>query len=198
MKKASFLLFLGIIVLVLIGAYTGYVFWQKSTSTTELKKVEKSVTEYQNQVLQKESEQITKAIAAKQMTNSLKLTSIKWSDVIKKIRATIPKENGVPLVQVQSYSGAQDSAISMNVKTLPDREKPYFDVADLIKSFDESDLFADAFVPSISSGTNDKGKEILTFLLSAKYAEKKADDELEAALSDVLSESLDESVPVSR
>ncbi|MEK7086041.1 MAG: hypothetical protein AAB953_03440, partial [Patescibacteria group bacterium] len=146
MKKASFLLFLGITVLVLIGAYTGYVFWQKSTSTTELKKVEKSVTEYQNQVLQKESEQITKAIAAKQMTNSLKLTSIKWSDVIKKIRATIPKENGVPLVQVQSYSGAQDSAISMNVKTLPDREKPYFDVADLIKSFDESDLFADAFV----------------------------------------------------
>lgn len=190
MKRVSFLLFLGVIVMVFFAGYSGYVFWQKSANEGELQTLTASITDYKNKVLEKESAQITKAINAKQTVKELKANLIKWSKVINQIRSTIPKEDGVPFVQILSYSGSSGSDISMNVKTLPDREAPYFDVADLIADFTDSKSFADVFVPSISAGTDEKGKEILTFLVNMKYVRTTEDEELEKALSEVLDESL--------
>lgn len=170
MKKLSLLLIVGVIVLVLTGAYSGYLFWQKSASNSELKRVEKSLTDLQNQVLQFENKKVVQAINAKKTVNTLKDEMVQWSKVIKKVRATVPKEDSVPLIDILSYSVSAGKTINMNAKTFPGTENPYLDVADLIKSFDDEGAFLETFVPSISAGLNDSGEEILTFIFSTMYS----------------------------
>ena len=57
----------------------------------------------------------------------------------------------------------------MSIKTLPEQDEPYLDIASFIKYFDESDSFVNNFVSSISSGTDEEGEEILTFSFSNSY-----------------------------
>lgn len=170
MKKISVLLIVGIIVVILTGAYGGYLFWQKSASNSELKRVEKSLTDLQNQVLQFENKKVVQAINAKKTVNTLKDEMVQWSKVIKKVRATVPKEDSVPLIDILSYSVSSGKAISMNAKTFPGSENAYLDIAELIKSFDDESAFLETFVPSISAGLNDSGEEILTFIFSTMYS----------------------------
>lgn len=170
MKKVSLLLIVGIIVVILTGAYTGYLFWQKSASNSDLKIVEKSLTDLQNQVLQFENKKVVQAINAKKTVNTLKDEMVQWSKVIKKVRATVPKEDSVPLIDILSYSVSAGKTINMNAKTFPGSENPYLDIADLIKSFDDEGAFLETFVPSISAGLNDSGEEILTFIFSTAYS----------------------------
>lgn len=170
---------------ILIG-YSGYVYWQKSASESGFQVLTKSITDYQVKILEKEKAK--KAISAKQTVDELKASLIKWSKVINKIRSTIPKDEGVPVVQILSYSGSSGRDISMNVKTVPDREAPYVDVADLIAVFVDSKSFTDVFVPSISSGTDEKGKEVLSFLVNMKYVQLTGDEEIKEALTEVSDE----------
>mgnify|MGYP001581118401 CR=1 FL=1 len=183
MQRTSFLLIIGIFLVVLVGGYTGYQVWQKSANEQELQKIEKSLEEAKREALKNENQQIGKALSAKQTVSKIKESNVKWSEVIKKVRATIPKKSGVPVVNVLSYSGSANSGISMNVKTLPTSDGLYDDVSDLIKSFDDSDSFVDSFVPSISVGEDDEGRKILTFSFSTKYLVK---ENLEEALGEIL------------
>ena len=187
MKRFSVLMLIGVAALVFVGGYSAYVFWQKSAVEADLKLLDKSLTSASEQLLQNENQQILQAISAKQTVNNLKFDIVKWSEVIKKIRSTIPTRSALPLVEVLSYSGSSAKDISMSVKTLANSEKPYFDVADLIQAFTEEKSFVDVFVPSISSGTDEDGNEVLTFNLSMKY---RSDDELKSSLGDILNESL--------
>lgn len=172
MKRTSTLLIVGIIALIITGSYTGYLFWKKSASEAELKKVEASLSDYKNEFLKYENKEVLEAINAQKTLANLKKDTIEWSKVIKKIRKTIPTEDGTPLVDILSYSGSSSNEISMNVKTFPKRDKPYFDAADLIKAFDNSEFFVDSFVPSISSGIDEEGNQILTFVFGTKYVEE--------------------------
>lgn len=172
MKRTSTLLILGILVVLVCASYTGYLYWKQSSIAEELKRVEGNLAEYQNRILQFESKEVLEAINAKKTLADLEGDMIEWSKVIKKIRKTIPKEDGMAIVEVLSYSGSASNEISMNVKTYPDRDKPYFDIADLIRAFDESTSFEDGFVPSVSSGIDEEGNEVLTFLFGAEFVEE--------------------------
>ena len=190
MKRISFLLLIGIFLLVGTGLYGGYLFWQKSSLDGELKTVEKSLKEYQAKVLENENQQVVKAVNAKKTLDLIKADMIQWSKVIKDVIDVVPKDDdGVATVDILSYSGSSATDLSMNVKTLPDVEDPYGVVADFIKSFSESKVFADAFVPSISSGSDDKGRDILTFLFSSKIV--KQSQNFEEAISGILEESIE-------
>lgn len=195
MKKVSFLMFIGVAFMVISGLYTGYVVWGKTSAESEVKTLDNSIADYQVKVLEKEKAKITQAISAKQTVNDLKKNLIEWSKVINLIRVTLPKEKLEPIVKILSYSGSGGNDISLNMKTLVGRQNSYFDVADVIKSFNDSTFFADAFVPSISSGTDDKGNDVLSFVVSAKYVPA-TDEQINAALSDILQNSLDTKAPV--
>ncbi len=177
---------LGIVAVVAFGGYNLYLSWQVSTLSTEETKADALIADYGKQILQYENKQVLESINAKKTINELKNEGIiEWSSVIKKIRKTIPKVDGQPIVTVLSYSGSSNNEISMNVKTNEKAENPYFDVADLIKGFNASVYFKDAFVPSISNGVDDKGAQVLTFLISMKYLPNSADVSLsEAGLGD--------------
>jgi Tfp pilus assembly protein PilN len=179
MKRTSTLLIIGIIAVLLVGLYTGYLFWEKSDSETELKQVAVNLIEQQNKLLQFENKEVLQAINAKKTLEELDRDIIQWSKIIKEIRKTIPKEDGVSIVEILSYSGSSNNEISMSVKTYPQSHKPYFQVAELIETFDESTSFADNFVPSISTGTDEEGSEILTFLFGTRYVEENPLDLLE-------------------
>lgn len=188
MKKGSFLLWIGIAALAVVLAYTGYLFWQSSAKASELKVLEKSISDYNNQVLQNDHKQVLKAINAKKTLNSLVADLIEWSKVIKKIRSTIPLKKGIPLVEVLSYNSSNEGSFSISVKTVAGRSEPYLDVADLIQAFNESGNFKNAFVPSISAGEDEEGSLILTFVMTVDYVEEKP---LEEELSEILDESLE-------
>lgn len=167
---------LGIVALVAFGGYNLYLSWQASALKDQVSQADVILADYGKQVLQYENKQVLESINAKKTINELKNDGIiEWSSVIKKIRMTIPKVDGVPIVTVLSYSGSSNDEISMNVKTIETAENPYFDVADLIKAFNSSEYFTEAFVPSISNGVDEKGNQILTFLISMKYLPNSAD-----------------------
>ncbi len=172
MKRTSTMLMIGILALILFGAYSGYLYFKRASSESELKQVEASLVEYQNEMLKYQNKDVLEAINAKKTLADLNKDIIKWSKVIKKIRKTIPSVDNVPLIEVLSYSGSSSNEISMNVKTYPERDAPYFDVADLIEAFDNSEFFVDSFVPSISAGVDEKGNKILTFVFGTKYVEE--------------------------
>lgn len=173
---------LGIIAVVAFGGYNVYLSWQKSALSDEVLQADVLLSDYGKQVLQYENKQVLESINAKKTINELKNEGIiEWSSVIKKIRMTIPKVDGIPVITVLSYSGSSNDEISMNVKTTETSENPYFDVADVIKAFNSSKYFTEAFVPSISNGVDEKGNQILTFLLSMKYLSNSADVSLSDA-----------------
>lgn len=173
---------LGIVAIVAFGGYNLYLSWQASALKDQVLQADALLADYGKQVLQYENKQVLESINAKKTINELKNEGIiEWSSVIKKIRMTIPKVEGTPIVTVLSYSGSSNDEISMNVKTTENAENPYFDVADLIKAFNSSEYFTEAFVPSISNGVDEKGNQILTFLISMKYLSNSADVSLSDA-----------------
>lgn len=173
---------LGIFALVAFGGYNLYLSWQKSSLVDEVLQADALLSDYGKQILEYENKQVLESINAKKTINEIKSDGIiEWSNVIKKIRATVPKVDGIPIITVLSYSGSSNDEISMNVKTTETSENPYFDVADLIKSFNSSAYFMDAFVPSISNGVDEKGNQVLTFLISMKYLPESGDIVLDEA-----------------
>ncbi|OGJ42417.1 hypothetical protein A3B60_03180 [Candidatus Peregrinibacteria bacterium RIFCSPLOWO2_01_FULL_39_12] len=192
MKRLSALLLVGIFAALITAIYVGFVFWQKASSEADQKKLEKVLSDLNQEVLEFENKQVVQAVNAKQIVDALKSDMKKWSTIIKRIRATLPKADNKLLVEALSYSGSLDGGISMNFKTASGSENPYFDVASLIKSFDDSNYFTESFVPSISSGTDEEGWEILSFLMTTKYVEakKKSEGDLEKAVGEILNESL--------
>lgn len=199
MKRMSFLLLIGLVVFALSVGYGAYSYWQKSSIVNDLAKIDSSLAAKKKQVLEYQSKNLLQAISAKQLVNELDEGGVKWSKVIKNIRATLPVKESGPLVEVLSYAASSSKAISLSVKTVPGSDTPYFDVARVIKTFDESEFFKDNFVPSISAGTDDEGREVLSFALLTNYSEPSVQvseqEELTEALSTVFEESLSEPVP---
>ncbi len=175
MKRVSFLLYLGAAALVVMVLYSAYVFWQKSVRVDQVVVLENSMNDYQAKIAEKENAQIVQAINAKQTVKDLKKGTIEWSKAINNVRETVPQDGIEPIVQILSYSGSTASDLALNMKTVEGSENPYLDVAAVIKSFSDSPLFADAFVPSISAGADKSGSTILSFTLSAKYMAPKDD-----------------------
>jgi hypothetical protein len=126
--------------------------------------------ELENQVVAYQAKNLEEAISAKELMNYLDTNRMKWSEVIKNIRETLPKgDNGAYLVDVLSYSGTPDGKISMSAQTVPGSTDPYSSVARLIEIFDNSKIFQDNFVPSIGGGVTPFGQQILTFNLSTMF-----------------------------
>jgi hypothetical protein len=170
MKKTSNLFVFGIVAIVLVVGYAGYTFWQKSSAEVDLEKMNNSISDYKNRVLQYENERVLQAVSAKQTLDDLKTTTIKWSSIIRDIRETLPKDdkNG-DLVDILSYSGSTNSDISMSMKTLEKSKNSFIDVAKVIASFNNSKNFSGAFVPSIGIGKDKNGSEVLNFGMTTKY-----------------------------
>ncbi len=170
MKRFSGMTILGVAALIFMASYGGYLYFQASAAETDNARLNKIVADYQNQVLQYQNNNIEQAINAKQTVDAISEDTVEWSKIIKEVRRTVPKDaEGGVLVDILSYSGSDSSAISLNMKTIPGSVSPYIDVAKVIQVFSTNPSFKEAFVPSISGGEDEDGKQILTFMLSTEY-----------------------------
>ncbi len=179
MKRTPFLVILGVILLLVVGSLSGYAYFQKQKLSDELTGVDITLANAKKDLLQLENQNVLQAINAKKTVADITEDALKWSEVIKAIRATVPAKGDDHLVNILTYSGSKNNDISLTLKTLPDSEDGYMDVADLIEAFDDSREFAGSFVPSISAGTNDEGDEVLSFSLSTTYSEESVEEALE-------------------
>lgn len=194
MKKGSFLLTIGMLVMVLVGAYTGYLYFRGAGLDAEIQRLEQLVSEQKVKIVEYEGENLESALVAKDELAGLETSAVKWSEVIIRILETMPRREGSALVNVLSYSGVGGDELNLSLRTVGGSRAPYFDVAQLISAFDGSKYFIDPFVPSVASSQDEDGQEILSFNLSVKYNSEgvaESSEELGAAIEDVLSESLD-------
>lgn len=162
----------GFIALVLSLGYSGYMFFDAKSKADELASTSALLEDFERENLKEKNAEILAAITAKKTVNELSGDLVKWSEVISEVISVIPKTRSDALIDVTSYSGGSDRTVTINVRTIAGREKPYFDVAQLIESFDGSEVFTSTFVPSITSGQDATGNEVLNFNLSTKYLPK--------------------------
>ncbi|MFC1615860.1 PilN domain-containing protein [Patescibacteria group bacterium] len=169
MKGGSFFLSLGIFLAIILGAYTGYNYWQNSKVETEIKLFDKKIVELQDDLVKLEIGEIEETIIAKQKLDELQADTVIWSQVIKDIQDTMPTKKGKELINILSYSGASTKEITLSLETLKGSKNPYFDVADFIRSFDDSKFFIEGFVPSLAATLDEDGNPIISFNFSGKY-----------------------------
>ncbi len=171
MKEKSFLFILSLIAFVFVFSLSGYKYYQKNSLEKEFSRLQIEQEMLLTSLDQSDYKETLSLFSAKKILDEIDKKSMKWSSVIKEINATIPKDaNGNLRLDVVSYSGSGQNTLSLNVSTIPGANNPYYDVADFIKAFDSSIKFSENFVPSISSGINTEGREILSFSFSTIFS----------------------------
>ena len=189
MEKKSNLFVVGLVALALVLGYTGYLHVKKVTATEDKAVAEAEVERVNKQILKYQSQDLLGSIRAKETLDAFDGNIIKWSQIINRIRRTIPTDSrGEALVEILSYSGSSGSKISLNMRTNPEAEEAYFDVADVIETFDDSAFFVDSFVPSVAGTEDEEGRQVINFLMTTTYVE---DETLEDAVSGILDDALE-------
>jgi hypothetical protein len=175
MNKLTLPLILGLLGVLVVGILTGYLYFQKSTFDGEKKGIERDLVNLQSELSGYESANLDKAVFAKETLSVLQEDVVEWSEVIEKILTTTPKDADTrePLVEYSSYSGSQNSKLTISSRTLAGRKAPFTDVADLIRAFEDSPYFGDPFIPSISTNFSEDGELVLAFSFGVDYQAQK-------------------------
>lgn len=175
MNRLSLLFVIGVILTLAVGGLAGYTYLSGATSTDTIRGYDLQIESLKNDLAQYKGDKLNAALSAKQVLDDLKSGYVEWSTVIEKILATTPKDEKTktPIVEYTSYSGAENSDISINVRTVPGSTLPFSDVAKLIRAFEDSDYFKNPFVPAISTSTDKDGNLVLVFNFNFDLAEGK-------------------------
>ncbi len=165
-----------ILVIVLVGlAVFGTLFYfQKNWILKNTEIVEKQTEELNKEIDALKENKVEFSQNAMDALKKIEVDEIRWSDVIEEVANLMPKDsNGRDRITVLSYSGSGNGRITLNTVTQPSSLPPFDDVSNIISTFNKSVFFKNAFVPSISKGTNDDGSTTLSFMLNMEY--QKAD-----------------------
>jgi len=171
MNKLSIPFIIGLVSAIVVGGLTGYTYFAKSSLEGDVKNAQANATKLEHEVLNYESKKIEEAVSAKQTVDALADSFVKWSQIVEKVLVTIPKESGSrdDLIEFTSYSGAQNNTLSLSARTVDGSKDPYGAVAELIRSFENSEYFETPFIPSISTSTGGDGDVVLVFNFQVDY-----------------------------
>lgn len=174
----SLFLWLAIIVMVGVAAFGSYFFLQRSAVNAELNQLNQEVEQINQDLEQLDTERLDALKKSLDTVEVIQRQEIPWSNVIAKIVDLTPKdENGQPTIIFSSFSGGSAGKLNMNATTNPARgteiaSEVFADVATLIKTFNESRVFAKGFVPSIAKGLTEDGSVVLSFSFLTDYEPK--------------------------
>jgi Tfp pilus assembly protein PilN len=185
---------IAVLALVLVGAFSVYLNLQKSSVNSENERLSAEIVSLNNEINVFEGQKIEAARIAQKYLAAIEKDEVKWSQALTRIRSLIPYDasSRKNKVDFASYSGTQGGKLSMNASTLATREDPYIYVAEVIRSFNASSFFSEAYVPSITRGETDDGEKVATFLFNVNYK-----DSLDIELTESL-ESTSPAVKISR
>lgn len=172
-RSSPALLVLGVILLIALSAAGFYLFFQKSAIATQRDTLKTDIVAIQNQISDLKSKKIEAAQQAKEYLGESQKTEIIWSKVLSALQKNIPVDpiTNEPKIHFLSYSGAAGGKLTLNAETRSAIITPFGDVSELIKVFNSSAFFTDAYVPSVSKGLADDGQSILSFIFNVTYNE---------------------------
>jgi Tfp pilus assembly protein PilN len=165
---------LAVMALVLVGGFSVYLNMQKSAIKGEVDRISTEIVSLKNEINVMEGQKIEAARQSQKYLAAIEADEIKWSRALSRIRSLIPFDatTNKNKVNFASYSGSQGGKLSLNASTRPTRDDPYKDVAEVIKVFNDSSFFGEAYVPSITRGETDDGEKVATFIFNLNYKEK--------------------------
>jgi len=171
MNRIPFLFLTGVMAVLVVAGFTSYFYFAKDSYLGDVKKLDAQIAILEKESMKYGEQSLESALKAKEALSVIKGDYIKWSSVVEKVLSTTPKDRKTknPLVEYTSYSGAQGSNVSISAQTIAGSSNPFEDVAKLIKAFDDSKDFSDAFVPSISTSFAEDGGMILVFNFNVKF-----------------------------
>ncbi|MBD3270233.1 hypothetical protein GF376_01790 [Candidatus Peregrinibacteria bacterium] len=158
----------GIIVIVII--YTIVISFQKGTIAEQQAETANTITALNNQIENFEGDRVLASDDAREALNQIEETEIRWSEVIENINSLIPRDsNGARKIKILSYNGSSEGRISISGVTNAEVEAPFSDVSQVISIFNGNLYFQNVYIPSISKGIDENGRELLSFIMNLNY-----------------------------
>lgn len=165
---------LAVLALVIVGGFAVYLNMQRGSLVSQSARLDEDVLALKNQISVLEGQKVEAARLSQQYLAAIEADEVIWSKALTRIKSLVPFDATADSNKIifSSYSGSQGGTLSLNSVTRPTRNDPYTDVAELIKVFNDSSFFTNAYVPSISRGETDEGEKLATFVFNVTYKEE--------------------------
>lgn len=172
-KKPGVLIF----VLVLLAAFIALAFYlsfAKAAMMTAQTQLDSDIAGINQQIQSLKDQKVEAAQFAQMWLIQLEKDELRWSKVIKSVQDLIPLDVTTQKAKIKflSYSGAAGGKLTLNAQTMEGSADPFSDVAELVRVFNSSSFFKDAYIPSITRGLTEKGDTVLSFAFIVSYQEK--------------------------
>lgn len=169
----SFMLIIAVFATVLVIGAAVFFSLQKAAVSGENDKLDAEMTSLKSEIALLEAEKVEAARTAQDFLAAIEDEEILWSRVISRIQSLVPYDGTTQEAKVNflSYSGASGGKININSESRDTTKDPLEDVAEVISVFNESSYFADAIVPAVSVGENDRGEKSASFTMMMEYTE---------------------------
>ena len=158
-------------ILAAMVVYSGYLGVTQYLTAHEAEALSSETTQIQQQVVTLQQGKVSALQHAKIVLDTIDAERVMWSKIIRDTLTLVPRDpkTSSALIEFVSYSGSSDGHLVLNGKTSGDPTAAYENIAQLVSIFNQSTLFRDAFVPTISKNVNEQGQTVLTFVLNLTY-----------------------------
>ncbi len=173
-KKSPLLFVLSVVALVGLILWALYLSLTKAAIINDQKQLTADIASIQKKVNLLKEQNVEATQMAREWIFSLEKDEIRWSDVINSLQKLVPLDvkDQKPKIQFLSYSGNRGGKLTLSAQTLEGSADPFADVAELLRVFNASSFFRDAYVPSLTRGLSQAGNVILSFTFEVTYYEK--------------------------
>lgn len=169
-KRNPFFLVLAIFILLVAGAWAFYLQLQKSAIEEQKKAVTAEMEVLQTEIDAMQEQKLEAAQLAQQWLDAVEAEEIIWSRVMTRMEKLLPRDlTGNSKVNILSYSGASGGKVNVSAQTVPAQLEPYEYVSELLVSFNTSEDFMNAVIPSLTKGETDDGAKFLSFAMSLTF-----------------------------
>jgi hypothetical protein len=173
MKKIPFLLIIAFLLVFGVALAYGYYYSQNNVVNQQINDVETEIASVRNQLNELRDSEIVAAQNGIRALETISEDEVVWSEVLSVLLRIVPlevEERG-KLVNFTSYSGSEGGQLSFNSQTNPSTnvKRQLEAVSTIIRTFNESQVFTDAYVPSISKSVTEDEESVLSFIFNVNY-----------------------------
>lgn len=174
MKNTSFLFIIAFLLIFGLGLGYGYYYSQDNLVSTQRSEIEREIVGVRNQLDNLRKSDVVGAQRGIAVLDKLKKEEIFWSEVLRTLLKIVPLdvEERRTLVNFTSFSGSDGGGLAFNAQTNPSTNvrKQLNAVATIIRTFNDSQVFYNAFVPSVSKSLTGEDESVLSFIINVNYA----------------------------
>lgn len=172
-RKSSFLFVVALLLAVATVGSGVYLSFAKTAVLNQQTELDSSVKSLEGEIKTLKEQKVESTEFAKKYLDDLQKSEIRWSKVLAGIRELVPKDlQQKPKIHFTSYSGLAGGKVALNAETMPAALPPYNDIIELLKNFNSSSFFRNAYISRVNKGLSPTGSTILTFDFNLLYTEE--------------------------